>query len=251
MASVSAQTRQTLTWISGLIQANLVNQASVEMTKLIGHLGPQELALASHDIRNLIGGFQKKRRRDLQQALEQRLGKVASAPSVNDGITVRSQLSPASSEHLLSTRVEAMLLQLANNHIFKWSPHYRDVVQFIVDSALSEFPRSGTIDVEVTLISERFAGHSKMIFERGYAFQIRRELTPAVAELKSISGLQAFLDVVVSVYLDKRQSVHSATEANILWRLTSGMLSGITGGYGAADLGGVAGWQLLAKNPRS
>lgn len=251
MASVSAQTRKTLTGISGLIQANLVNQASVEMTKLIGHLGPQELVLASHDIRNLIEGFQKKRRRDLKEALDRRLGKVASAPSVNDGTTVRSQVSPASTEHLLSTRVEAMLLQLANNHIFKWSPHYRDVVQFIVDSALSEFPGSGANDAEVTLISERFAAHSKMIFERGYAFQIRRGLMPAVAELKSISGLQAFLDVVVSVYLDKRQSVHSATDANILWGLTSGMLSGITGGYGAADLGGAAGWQLLAKNPRS
>lgn len=251
MASVSAQTRQTLSNISGLIQANHVSLASVELNNLIRQLGPQELVLASHDIRNVIEGFQKQRRRDLRGALDQRLENMASAPRMSNGATVRSPMSPASTEHLLSTRVEAMLLDLANNHIFKWSPHYQDVVRFIVDSALSEFPDSGSIEAELTVISEQFAAHSKIIFGRGYAFQIRRGLTPTVAELKSISGLQAFLDLVVSVYLDRRQSVHSASNATILRGLTSGMLSGITGGYGAADFGGVAGWQLLAQNPRS
>lgn len=38
MAAVSAQTRQTMTAISGLIQLNQVNQASVELTKLIRDL---------------------------------------------------------------------------------------------------------------------------------------------------------------------------------------------------------------------
>jgi len=251
MATVSAQTRQTLTSISGLIQANLVNRASAEMTKMVRNLAPQELVLASHDIRDLVERFQKQRRRDLLEELDKRLGNVTSAPTLKDGTTVRSQVPPTSTEHLLSTRVDAMLLELANNHIFKWSPHYQDVVRFIVDSALNEFPGSDSIEAELALISERFSAHSKTIFGRGYMFQIRRGLSPAVAELKSISGLQAFLDLVVSVYLDKRQSVHSATNAAILWGLTSGMLSGIIGGYGAAELGEVAGWQLLAKNTRS
>lgn len=251
MASVSAQTRLTMTAISGLIQANLVSQASVEMTKLIRDLGPQELVLASHDIRELIHGFRNQRRRGLMEELDGRLGNVTSAPKVIDGTTVRSPVSPASTEHLLSTRVDAMLLDLANNHIFKWFPHYRDVLRFIVDSALNEFPESGSIEAELTSISDHFAAHAKEIFGRGYAFQIWRGLAPTVAELKSISGLQAFLDMVVSVYLERRQSVRSAADATALWGLTSGMLSGIAAGYGAADLGGVTGWQLLAKNPRS
>ena len=251
MASVSAQTRQALTAISGLIQANLVSKASVELTKLIRELGPQELVLASHDIRSQIESFQKQRRRDLLQELDQPLESVASAPQSKNGHTVRSTVSPAATGHLLSTRVNAMLMDLADNHIFKWAPNYRDVLRFIVDSALNEYPDSGSIEAELSLIAEQFAEHSKEIFGRGYAFQIRRGLTPTVAELKSISGLQAFLDLVVSIYLERRPSVGSAAEAGILWGITSSMLAGVAGGYGTADFGNVAGWHLLAKNPRS
>lgn len=251
MASVSAQTRQTLTAISGLIQANLVSQASHDLRILIRDLSPQELELASHDLRTVIDGFQKQRRRDLREELERRLGNVASAPRMSDGITVRSHVSLASTEHLLSTRVSKILRDLYNNHIFKWSPHYRDALRFIIDSALNEFPDSGSIEAELSAISGQFAAHSKEIFGSGYAFQIRRGLMPAVAELKSISGLQAFLDLVVSIYLERRQHVDSATQASILWGLTSGILAGIAGGYGSTDLGGVPGWHLLAKNPRS
>lgn len=251
MASVSAQTRQTLTAISGLIQANLVSQATQDMRNLIRELGPQELVLASHDLRILIEGFQKQRRRDLREELERRLGNVASAPSVSDGIKVRPQVSLASTEHLLSARVSRMLRDLFNNHIFKWSPHYRDALRFMVDSALEEFPESGSIEAELIVISGQFAAHSKDIFGNGYSFQIRRGLTSTVAELKSISGLQAFLDLVVSIYLERRQRVDSATQAGILWSLTSGILSGIVGGYGSSDLGGVPGWHLLSKSLRS
>jgi len=251
MASVSAQTRQTLMEIAGSIQANLVSHASDEVRRLIRELGPQELVLASHDLRSLIEGFQKQRRRTLLEELERRLGNVASIPKASDGANVRSPVSPASTEHLLSTRVSKMLRDLAANHIFKWSPHYRDALRFIVDSALNEFPDSGSIEAELSAISEQFAAHSREIFSSGYSFQIRRGLTPTVAELKSISGLQAFLDLVVSTYSERRQNVGTAAQATILWGLTSGILSGVAGGYGAADLGGVPGWQMLSNNPRS
>lgn len=251
MAAVSAQTRQTLTAISGLIQLNQVSRASADLTKLIHDLGPQELVLASHDIRSQIERFQNQRRRGLLEELGRRLENVASAPKASSGPSVRSPISPAATERMLSERVSVMLLDLANNYIFKWSPNYRDALSFIVDSALKEFPNSGYIDAELSAISERFAGHSKEIFSRGYAFQLKRGLMPTVAELKSVSGLQTFLDLVVSVYLDRRQSVSTAFEAGILWGITSSMLSGIAVGYGTADFGGVSGWHILAKNPRS
>ncbi|MCW5230913.1 hypothetical protein [Verminephrobacter eiseniae] len=251
MAVVSAQTRQTLTAVSGLIQGNLMNKASADLTKLIGDLGPQELVLASHDIRSLIEGFHKQRRRDLLGELDSRLANVTSPPKTDDGFTVRSPVSPAATEHLLSARASVMLQDLANNHIFKWALHYRDALRFIVDSALDELPESGLIDAELSAISDQFSAHSTEIFGRGYAFQIKRGLTPTVAELKSISGLQSFLDLAVSIYLERRQHVSSATKASILWGLTSSMLAGIAGGYGAADLGGVPGWHLIGKNPRS
>lgn len=251
MAAVSALTRQSLTAISGLIQANLVRQASTQLTELIRTIAPHELVLASHDIRHQIEGFQKQRRRDLLQELERRLVNVAPGQPAGEMRTVRSPVSPLATDHLISVRLSAMLQDLANNHIFKWAPNYRDVLRFIVDSALNELPGSGVIESELSAISVQFATHSKDIFSRGHAFQIRRGLMPAVAELKSISGLQAFLDLVVSIYLERRQAVVSTGEAGILWGITSAMLGGISSGYGAVDLGGVAGWHLIAKNPRS
>jgi hypothetical protein len=251
MAAVSALTRQSLTAISGLVQANLVREASTQLTALIRALSPQELVLVSHDIRHLADGFQKQRRRDLLAELNRRLENVAPDSQTGDGRTVRSQVSAVATDHLLSIRTSAMLQELANNHIFKWAPNYRDVLRFIVDSAMNELSDLGANEAELAAISEQFAAHSKEIFGRGYAFQSRRGLTSNVAEIKSISGLQAFLDLAVSVYLERRQSVASASEAGILWGITSAMLAGITGGYGAVDFGGVAGWLLIAKNPRS
>ena len=228
-----------------------MNKASADLARLIGDLGPQEFVLASHDIRSLIEGFHKQRRRDLLVELDRRLGNVASAPKVSDGLTVRSPVSPTATGHLLSDRTGVMLQELANNHIFKWAPNYRDALRFIVDSALDEFSESHLIDAELSAISEQFAAHSKEIFSRGYAFQIKRGLTQTVAELKSVSGLQAFLDLVVSIYLERRQHVSSATQSSILWGLTSSVLAGVASGYGAADLGGVPGWSIIAKNERS
>lgn len=144
MAAVSAQTRQTLTAISGLIQLNLVNQASVDLTKLIRDLGPHELVLASHDIRSQIERLQNQRRRGLLEELGRRLGNVSSAPQVSSGPSARSAVSPAATERMLSERAKAMLLDLASNYIFKWSPNYRDALSFIVDSALKEFPTRAT-----------------------------------------------------------------------------------------------------------
>jgi hypothetical protein len=144
-----------------------------------------------------------------------------------------------------------MLRELASNHIFKWSPNYRDALQFIVDSALNELPDSDFIDAEISAISEHFAAHSKDIFSRGYLFQIRRGLDPAIAEIKSVSGLQAFLDLAVSIFIERRPSMVSTASASILWGATSAILVGVVGGYGAVEFGDIIGWQVLSKHPRS
>src|SRR6218665_3888781 len=108
MAVVSAQTRQTLTAVSGLIQGNLMNKTSADLTKLIGDLGPQELVLASHDIRSLTEVFHKQRRRGLVGELDSRMANVTTPPKTDDAFTVRSPVSPAATEHLLSALASVM-----------------------------------------------------------------------------------------------------------------------------------------------
>ncbi|WP_374359899.1 hypothetical protein [Pseudoduganella danionis] len=251
MASVSAQTRQRLTVVSGLIEANLVHDASKQLSDLIRTLPRQELVLASHDIRHQVDRFLKRRRRDLLQELDVRLNMAAQDSFRNDeGKGARSPLSPDSTASPLSARVQGMLRDLASNHIFKWSPNYRDTLRFIIDSALNDLRDSDFIDSEIAAISEHFAVHSQDIFSRGYAFQIRRGLEPAIAEIKSVSGLQAFLDLVVSIFIERRQTVASAASAGILWGTTSVILVGIVKGYGAVEFEDITGWQMLSKHPR-
>lgn len=249
MASVSAQTRQHLTVISSLIETNLVQEASTQLSALIRTLRPQELALASHDVKHQIDRFQKRRRRDLLQELNARLSKIAQGPTKSDNSgAVSASLSPLSTTLPLNLRVQKMLYELASNHIFKWSPNYRDALQFIIDSALNDLPDS---DTEISAISNHFAVHSNDIFSRGYAFQLRRGLEPAIAEIKSVSGLQAFLDLVVSIFIERRPSMTSAASASILWGTTSAILVGILGGYGSVEFEDITGWQVLSKHPRS
>jgi len=252
MASVSAQTRHRLTIISGLIEANLVHEASTQLSALIRTLPRQELVLASHAIRHEIDRLLKRRRRDLLLELDTRLSTIVQEVNTyGDGKSEQSPSPSALTIQPFNVRVQERLRDLARNHIFKWSPHYRDALGFMVDSALNDLPNSDFVDSEISAISEHFAAHAKDIFSRGFAFQIGRGLEPAIAEIKSVSGLQAFLDLAVSIFIERRQSVASAASASILWRATSAILVGIVGGYGSVEFEDIAGWQVLSKNPRS
>lgn len=159
--------------------------------------------------------------------------------------------SPMERADRLSTRVAGMLRNLAEKHIFKWTPNYRDRLRFIFSTALTELPESGQLEPEVDAIGKQFALHSEEIFSRGYKFQISRGLSPDVAEIKSISGLQSFLDLVLSIYLEYRQQVSSAKEANVLWSVASAAISSLVRGYGAVQFDGGTGWSHLGKNLRS
>jgi hypothetical protein len=252
MNAVTAETRQRLTEISGLIEENLVGEAQRQLQKLIRFLPPQEFVLASHDIKAQIDHFQKQRCRDLQLEFDARISGFQATGTTNvAGKTVRKPVSPLASAERLSTRTSSMLRNLADHYIFKWTPHYRDTLEFIVDSALKELPGSVQLESEITAIGKQFEAHSKEIFKRGYQFQIERGLTADVAEIKSISGVQSFLDLVVSIYLERRQNISSAKIANVLWGITSATITGVVSGYGTVDFGEVSGWQLLANNPRS
>lgn len=252
MNIVTAETRQRLTKISGLIEENLVQEAATQLEEIIYKLPAQEFILVSHDISNQISLFQKKRRRDLLLKFETRLSnlrKNTAAKSIEEG--TRGPALPQVSVERLSTRISTLLRNLADHYIFKWTPNYRDTFQFMVQSALTELPDSGQLETELTAIGKQFEAHSKEIFSRGHQFQLDRGLPTDVANIKSISGIQSFLDLVVSIYLEHRQSMTTAKEANVLWGITSAAITGIIGGYGTVELGEKIGWQLLSDNPRS
>ncbi|WP_167669786.1 hypothetical protein [Ralstonia solanacearum] len=229
---------------------NQVETASSRLRVLIGTLVRDEFVLVSPDIKAQIERFEKKRRRDLLVDFDSRVAQLSGVGSSQSNSTAVSR-GPLASAERLSVRAGEMLRTLAEKYIFKWTPNYRDTLQFIFAKALEELPDSGQLEREITAIGAQFASHSEEIFERGHKFQIRLGLSQDVALIKSISGVQTFLDVVISTYLDSRQRVLSAKEANVLWGLTSAAICGLVRGYGSVRLDGVSGWSLLGENMRS
>ncbi len=159
--------------------------------------------------------------------------------------------APLSRTEPLDVRFAHTLNRLASNHIFKWTPHYRDALRLFFTDALSEVPGSGQVEIELQKLGNLLSTHSEQIFDRGYKFQIDRGLLPDVAEIKSIGGLQSFLDLIVSVYLEQRATIVTAKSAELLWGLLSVGITSILSGYGAVQFAGAKGWTILSKNGRA
>jgi len=250
--AISAQTRLALTEISAKISQNRLNQAFDQLLGLIKSIAPTELMLASEEITEQIDRFYKQKRRDLSSALELRLQRLSTTRiiSKNHERTIVNPLSPLATSQPLRERVAYALRQLAEKHIFKWTPHYRDALRSVFANALAELPASGQLDSEIHAIGNEIARHANRVYEQGYRYQIDRGLQQDVCEAKSINGLQTFLDLVVLIFLDKRPEIEDAASAEVLWALASTCIVSIIQGYGSVNFGTTSGWSLLHRNPR-
>lgn len=250
--AVSPQTRSTLTEISALLSENRIQDADSKTRELISRLSSSELTLASSDIEAQIARFMNQRRRELGLLLKSRHDRLASgATSSESEVVVRRPLSLLDTGEPLSLRIRHQLHHLAFNFIFKWAPNYRDVLKLTLSRSIEELPPTGALEIQVADIGEEFASHSIDIFQRGYIYQTSRGLSRDVAEIKSISGVQSFLDLLVSLYLETRPKIENAAQANALWGVTSAAIGGVLRGYGRAEFGEVPGWSLLQKHPAS
>lgn len=250
--AISAQTRLALTEVSGWISQNLMTQAFDQLLGLIKSAAPAELMLGSEEIREQVNRFHNKKRRDLGQALEARLQQLSTTRIIgkDQERTVVNPLSPLATSKPLRERVAYALRQLAEKHIFKWTPHYRDALRFVFTSALKELPASAQLDSEIHAIGGEVAQHAQRVYGQGYRYQIERGLQPDVCEAKSVNGLQTFLDLIVSTFLDKRPEIEDAAGAEVLWALASTCIVSIIRGYGSVNFGTTSGWSLLHRNPR-
>jgi hypothetical protein len=247
--AVTAQTRQRLTEIAALVSANLVSHAFDEMNKLILALPATELLLASPDIRIEIERFQNKKRRDLHSVLKGRSDRLSSSDRPS-GQSVRNPLSGMAETESLNKRVAFLLRRLADSHIFQWTPHYRDTMQFVFAIALPALKAADQFEEEMRKVGAEIAAHAHDIFSRGYAFTTDRGLATDAAESKSVGGLQRFIDLAVLIYLELRLQVATAQDAELLWALVSTWISSILRGYSLVNFGGRSGWTLLGESPR-
>jgi hypothetical protein len=93
------------------------------------------------------------------------------------------------------------------------------------------------------------AAHAEEIFRKGYDFTASRDSREAIN--KSVSGLQTFLSLVVSVYGDKAGRTILKREAQTLRTICSSVLLGILEGYARVMLGNELGHDVLSRTIRS
>lgn len=216
----------------------------VRLEHLIAELGPERLQLLSPDIRALINRFYPKRKRDLHHYLAIRLGKAPVnrfrplAGVIDDG-------SPTNVRADYARRLDA----LRDHHIFQWSTHYRETIHYVFRDLLQ---RAQLSDSPVTLLriaSAEFDRHSASIFRQGFEYITQKlELSPEVAEIKSINGLQRFLLLLVQEHTSLARDVKNAGDSRGLRNACSALLTGVLSGYAALTLRGRSGWSLLQSN---
>lgn len=249
---ISAKTQQALTEISALIAQHLVSTAFDRLIALIANLPSRELLVAADEIRPLIGRFLKQKRRDLALALDRRIYLLSSVKIASNSVSpyITNPVSPSATGQPVSERVAHVLKTLAEEFIFKWTPQYRDSLRQIFTWALSDLPKSGQLDAEVKAIGGAFGAHARRIYDQGFRFQVERGLKRDVAEEKSVNGLQKFLDLIVSIYLDKCDEIEDAQSAEVLWAIASASICAVAHGYGSVSFGPIHGWELMSKNLR-
>lgn len=249
MATVGASTRQKVTEILALIDNNRVGLASEELSRLMKTVPRDVLVLLQPELTELISRFQKKRKRDLLEELQQKLsfgGRLTPAVSpahVTDMATSQgSQVPPLSK--LYAIRFD----ELRDRHIFQWATYYRDTLLFIFGDTRNKLVDMPEWHQEIERIGCVISAHARDVFGRGFRYQIDNGLPADFAEIKSISGLQKFLYLVISVFMEQRESISNAKDAEVMWNLASSLLTGILSGFGKATYGEEPGWQLLTRN---
>lgn len=251
MTAVGADIRQQLTEIAAGVDHNRLSEAESRLHDLILRTPLGALTLIAPDISTLIDRFYKNRRRNLRMAFENRL----SLSQDTETSTIKHSGACATQEHAkskkpLSEIYATRFADLRDHHIFQWATYYRDTLQFFFKNSLNELSCTGDFHAEVENIGKGIAIHSSEIFGQGFRHQTDRGLSADVAEIKSVSGLQKFLYLVISIFMDQRETIQHSRDAKLSWALASSMLTGILLGYGRTTFGSHSGWQLLEGDPR-
>lgn len=248
--TIGASTRQKLAEISAMVDNNHVASASKDLSELMRLMAKDALRLLQPEITELINRFAKKRKRDLLAELNIYIG--AASPLVASSNRVSSGGVAQASQPIqlgnIAKRYSAQFDELRDRHIFQWATYYRDTLLFVFGDARVKLIGSAEWHQEIEKIGQVVASHAADVFSRGFQFQISRGLSTEFSEIKSISGLQKFLYLVISVFVEQRGSISNARDAEVTWNLASALLTSILAGFGRATYGLESGWTILTRN---
>lgn len=234
---------EILQQIELLLQAVRPGDAENRLRSLLDTMGREELRVWEPDFRATIEKFLPKRRRNLNDLVDQLL--TTSPLQVKDKAPTDSDAKVMP----LLDDLDSRLRELSDHHIFQWSTFYRDsLAEFFTDFiALS----NATLLPDASqYVKELFARHTCDTFLKGYNYVTRHD-TQDHALVKSVSGLQKFLDLPIEFYSTRLSSDLKLPEATALRLLTSSMLSGIIKGYASLTFPSATGSKILSDNTKS
>lgn len=226
-----------------------VNRAFDSLLMLLQQGSREDLRRFQGPIQEIVGKFLKNKKRDLTNALQNRLGEKVAAAEVD---VSRLMVLGASGLREFEASLRDRLDALSKWHIFQWSTYYRDELRGIMADTVRLLNSGGDADVAFDLIGRLVCAHSNEIFSKGYSFvSAQNWATSELAIGKSLAGLRAFLDLPVEIYADESSRISSPKDCRILRRATSRMLAGILVGFAETSFGGASATELLQRTVKS
>ena len=218
------------------------------LTELLEQMGTAELSDWRTDIQALIDRFHKKRRKNLQQIYEARIGAsgtVAKEPQEPPGSYVT--IGP---ESALVRDFESTLQELRERHIFQWSTFYRDGLARHFERFLTTLQRVAPDDLGNGL-TDPLAEHARDVFSAGYDHARRNGRRHDDAVRRAFNGLGRFLALPLEFYSARSSTASDSRSAFALRLLLSAAVTGIIKGCSSVTFGRETGRELLPRFPRS
>ena len=217
------------------------------LAKLISQMGPAELSDWRPDILKMVDQFQKKRRRNLRELIENALhGNIDKREAVEKKPTA---ICTITLESEIVSDFRHALDKLRERHIYQWSTFYRDCLTKYFELFLDEMKHLSPDD-PCQALSAPLAEHSLNIFSQGYEY-IRSNPSRSDPIDKSINGLSKFLELPLDFYSVRLSSVSDYRSAFALRLLVSAAVSGILKGYSEVQFGTQTGKAILPRFRRT
>ncbi|MEU6876925.1 hypothetical protein [Streptomyces sp. NPDC046712] len=188
--------------------------------------------------------FLKKRKLALLALLDEKLHGPPPVPGP-------SSQAPTLVEDYWLEDFHAALQDLSDRHIFQWSTYYRDRLAEDFSYSLDRMADPEEVKTLLPKISAALSSHAQDIFQKGFNYQGSQGESEAYALMKSLNGLQRFLDLPIEFYSTLLPTAADLETARRLRALNSCMLSAIITGYVRVSFGVRTGREVLSENARA
>lgn len=241
-------THEELQEIEELLRIVKPSEAESKFSLLVEKTDHANISLHLDFLKLVVSKFQPKRQIRLRRVLSAKM-----VSHIADPIYPREKLPRISSYqlHNFEQHLIDLLKELSDRHIFQWSTHYRQSIHQIWEEVTLLVRNTSDNDGVFNIIFKQVESHSKDIFSKGFDYLISgRRGDPSDAKIKSLNGLQRFLELPIEQYTAALIS-NENKDLQVVRRLNSALLCGILSGYGSASFGGQVGWHMLPRFTRT